>query len=84
MSVLSMTQLPNTTMNLMEWVAKNNIVTQQTGKSLTVRAVRGLDNAGSAGQSRAIAYRRDPEIIKMHIPMPASVPGSVAHGSDDL
>ena len=70
MSVLTMTQLPNTTMNLLEWVAKNNIVTQQTGRSLTVRAVRGLDNAGSSGQSRAIAYRRDPEILKMHIPMP--------------
>jgi hypothetical protein len=69
MSILSMTQLPNTTMNLMDWVAKNNIVTQQTGTQLKIRAVRGLDTAGSAGQSRVIAYRRDPQIIKMHIPM---------------
>ncbi len=70
MSLLSMTQLPNTTMNLMEWIAKNNIVTQQTGKALTIRAVRGLDTAGTGGTGRIIAYRRDPEIIKMHIPMP--------------
>ena len=69
MSILSMTQLPNTTMNLMEWVSKNNIVTQQTGRALIIRAVRGLDTAGPAGQSRVIAYRRDPEIVKMHIPM---------------
>lgn len=69
MNLLSMTQLPNTTMNLMEWVAKNNICTQQTGKALTIRAVRGLDTAGTGGTGRVIAYRRDPDIIKMHIPM---------------
>ena len=69
MSILSMTQLPNTTMNLMEWVLKNNIVTQQTGKALTIRAVRGLDTAGPAGQPRIIAYRKSPEVLKMHIPM---------------
>jgi hypothetical protein len=70
MSILSMTQLPNTTMNLLDWVSKNNIVTQQTGRQVLIRAVRGLDTAGSGGQSRAIAYTRDPDIIKMHIPMP--------------
>jgi hypothetical protein len=70
MSVLSMTQLPNTTMNLLEWVKQNNIVTQQTGREVMFRAVRGLDQAGSGGQPRAIAYTRDPEIIKLHVPMP--------------
>ena len=68
MSILSMTQLPNTTMNLMEWVSKNNIVTQQTGKALIIRAVRGLDTAGPAGQSRVIAYRRDPKSSKCTSP----------------
>ena len=32
--------------------------------------VRGLDTGGAAGQARAVAYRKDPEIVKMHIPMP--------------
>jgi hypothetical protein len=70
MNLLSMTQLPNTTMNIMEWIAKNNMYTQQTGQALTIRGVRGLDTAGAAGQARMIAYRRDPDIIKLHIPMP--------------
>jgi len=70
MSLLSITQLTNTTMNLMEWVAKNNIYTQQTGGALTIRGVRGLDTAGASGNGRMIAYRKDPEILKMHVPMP--------------
>jgi hypothetical protein len=68
-TLLSMTQLPHTTMNLMEWILKNNLYTQETGLPLMVRGVRGLDTAGAAGQGRAVAYRRDPEIIKIHIPM---------------
>jgi hypothetical protein len=70
MSTINMAQLPNTTMNVYDWLLKNNIYTQQTGQPLTVRAVRGLDTAGTAGGGRIIAYRKDPEIIKVHVPMP--------------
>jgi hypothetical protein len=70
MTLLSMTQLPNTTMNLMEWIKKNNVYTQQTGQQLTCIGVRGLDTASASGGGRIIAYRKDPEIVKMHIPMP--------------
>ena len=69
-SMITMAQLPNTTMNLLEWLKKNNIYTQQTGGELIVRAVRGLDTAGANGNGRIVAYRKDPEIIKMHVPMP--------------
>lgn len=68
-TLLSMTQLPHTTMNLMEWIKKNNLYTQETGADLMIRGVRGLDTAGASGQGRAIAYRRDPDVIKIHIPM---------------
>jgi hypothetical protein len=68
-TLLSMTQLPNTTMNLLEWIKKNNLYTQETGADLMIRGVRGLDTGGASGQGRAIAYRRDPEVIKIHIPM---------------
>jgi hypothetical protein len=68
-TLLSMTQLPNTTMNLSEWVAKNNLYTQETGAALMMRGVRGLDTAGASGNGRMIAYARDPEVLKMHIPM---------------
>jgi hypothetical protein len=70
LSALTLAQIPNTTMNILDWLMKNNIYTQTTGLPLTVRAVRGLDTAGAAGNGRIIAYRKDPEIIRMHIPMP--------------
>jgi hypothetical protein len=69
MSLLSITQLPNTTMNLLQWIKQNNIYTNQTGRPITIQAVRGLDTAGASGVGRMIAYRRDPEAIKLHIPM---------------
>ena len=70
MSQLAITQLPNTTMNLAEWIAKNNMYTQQTQGRLNIIGVRGLDTAGASGNARAVAYRKDPDIVKMHIPMP--------------
>jgi hypothetical protein len=70
MSTINIAQLPNTTMNVLEWLQKNNIYTQTTGQQLTVRAVRGLDTASATGGGRMIAYRKDPEIIKIHVPMP--------------
>lgn len=69
MSLLSMTQLPSTTMNLMEWIRKNNLYASETGADLMIRGVRGLDTASASGGGRAIAYRRDPDVVKMHIPM---------------
>lgn len=70
MTLLSMTQLPNTTMNLMQWIKQNNVYTQQTGQQLTMVGVRGLDTASASGGGRIVAYRKDPDIVKMHIPMP--------------
>jgi hypothetical protein len=69
MTLLAMTQLPHTTMNLMEWIKKNNLYTQETGQELTIRGIRGLDSAGASGNGRAIFYRRDPDVLKIHIPM---------------
>jgi hypothetical protein len=34
-----------------------------------MRGVRGLDTASASGAGRAIAYRRDPEVVKVHMPM---------------
>jgi len=68
-SLLAITQLPNTTMNLLEWIQRNNLYTQQTGRALTIMGVRGLDTAGSGGSGRMVAYRNDPEALKLHVPM---------------
>lgn len=56
--------------NLMSYIIKNNIYTAQTGSPLKIRAMRQLATAGASSATRMIAYRRDPTILKMHLPMP--------------
>lgn len=55
---------------LLEWFQKHNIYTQRTGRPLTIRTVRGLETAGSGSTNRIVAYRNDPEVLKLHIPLP--------------
>ena len=70
LTLLATQQLPNTQSTLLDFIKKNNLYTLQTRQELSIFAVRGLDTAGAAGQGRIIAYRKDPEIVKMHLPMP--------------
>lgn len=69
-NVIASEQLPNTTMTTLEFLRRNNVYTATTGRPLTIRGLIGLDTAGSGSTARSIAYRRDPEVLKMHIPMP--------------
>ncbi|TPN26620.1 DUF2184 domain-containing protein [Mesorhizobium sp. B2-3-3] len=56
---------------ILEWVMKNNIYTLTTGQPLTIRGVFGyLDTAGASSTKRMVAYRRSPEVLKFHMPMP--------------
>lgn len=56
---------------ILEWVERNNIYTRLTGQPLLIRGLFGyLDTAGSGGTKRMVAYRRSPEVLKMHVPMP--------------
>lgn len=55
---------------ILEWIERNNIYTRMTGQPLTIRGVWGLETAGSGGTARMVAYRRDPSVVKLHIPMP--------------
>lgn len=56
---------------LIEWIARNNIYTLQTQQPLTIRGVMGfLDTAGASSSARMIAYRRHPDVLKLHVPMP--------------
>lgn len=57
-------------MTILEWVRRNNAYTAITGKPLTIRALRGLETAGSGGTARIVAYRRAPDVVKFHMPMP--------------
>ena len=56
---------------ILEWVERNNIYTRTTGQPLTIRGVFGyLDTAGASSTKRMVAYRRSPEVLKLHLPMP--------------
>lgn len=56
---------------ILEWVERNNIYTRTTGQALTIRGLFGyLDTAGASSTKRMVAYRRSPDVLKMHVPMP--------------
>jgi hypothetical protein len=57
-------------MTLLDWIKQYNVLTVQTGRPITLAGVRGLETAGVGGISRMVAYRRDPSVLKMWIPMP--------------
>lgn len=55
---------------LLEYIRRNNIYTAETGRELTILPVRDLATASTAGEGRGVFYRRDPEVIRFHLPMP--------------
>jgi hypothetical protein len=55
---------------ILEYLKRANVYTATTGQQLTIRAVRGLETAGASGTRRMITYRRSPEVLKLHLPMP--------------
>jgi len=70
LQLIASRRLPNTTMTIMEFLRINNIYTLSTGQPLTIRAALGLGTAGAGGVQRMVAYRRSPDVLKLHIPMP--------------
>lgn len=67
---LATTRVENTTASAMGWLQQFNTYTAVTNQPLTIRAVRGLATAGAGGTARMVAYRNDPQILKLHLPMP--------------
>ncbi|HEY8358684.1 MAG TPA: DUF2184 domain-containing protein [Ramlibacter sp.] len=55
---------------ILEHIMRVNIYTIRTGRPLTIRAVFGLETAGAGATQRMVAYRRTPDVVKMHVPMP--------------
>lgn len=68
-STLATTRIENTEGNALDWLMKYNVYTLQTGQKLTIRGVLGLEDAGSGGVGRMVIYKKDPRVLKMHIPM---------------
>lgn len=63
-------RLGDTAMTVLEFLRANNVYTAVTGAPLMIRAARKLDTAGVSATARMIAYRRSPEVLKLHMPMP--------------
>lgn len=57
-------------LSILQWLQQNNAYTAATGRPLTIRGVRGLETAGVGSTARMVSYRRDPAVVKLHIPMP--------------
>lgn len=55
---------------ILEFLRRNNIYTQVTGRDLTIRALFGLSTAAADGTGRAVVYKNDQETVKLHLPMP--------------
>jgi hypothetical protein len=70
MQRLANIRIPNTYGNALDYLARYNIYTYTTGAPLTIRSVLGLTSAGGDGGGRMIVYRRDPRVLKLHVPMP--------------
>jgi len=69
--LLATTMVSSTSdLSILNWLLANNAYTAQTGRPLTVRGIRGLSTMGTGSTARMVAYRRDPMVLKLHIPMP--------------
>jgi hypothetical protein len=69
-TTMATTRLTNTVASALGWLQEYNSYSALSNGTLTVKAVRGLETAGAGGVSRAIAYRNDPQILRLHVPMP--------------
>lgn len=63
----------NGTMTILEFFRKNNIYTAETGQALDIMPLRELATASQDSGGRMIAYRRDEEVLRFHLPMPRRV-----------
>lgn len=60
-------------LNLLDYLRKNNVYTAETGQQLDIQPLRELATASQDGGGRMVAYRRDEEVLRFHLPMPRRV-----------
>lgn len=64
--------LDGTSETVTSFIKRSNVYTMKTGRSLLIREVNGLESAGGAGHDtggRMVAYKRDREVLRLHLPM---------------
>ena len=54
--------------NVLAYVRENNIYTQMTGNPLMIRTLRQLKGAGGTNVDRMVAYSRDMDVLRFHVP----------------
>lgn len=55
---------------ILAFVMRTNIYTLTTGQPLTIRAVPELSKKAAGNLGRMVAYKNDPDIVRLHLPMP--------------
>lgn len=70
LNYLATRRLGDTQMTLLQFIRDNNIYTLSTGQTLDIRGVVQLATAGTGGTKRMVAYRKSPQVVKLHLPMP--------------
>lgn len=68
--IASTPRATGTDTTILSFLQNNNVYTQRTGQPLTIRGFRALENAGAGGTKRMVAYRRAPDVLRFHLPMP--------------
>lgn len=58
---------------VLEYLRRNNIYTAETGQPLDIQPLRELATASNDGGGRMVAYRRDIDVLRFHLPMPRRV-----------
>ena len=69
-SALTSKVLDGTSTTVTEFIKRNNVYTMKTGNQLMIREVNGLQDAAAGGKGRAVAYKRNREVLRLHLPMP--------------
>lgn len=68
---LASTPLNSTTdATVLDFLMGHNIYTATTGQRLTIRMQRALSTKAAGSKGRMVAYKRDPKVVKLHLPMP--------------
>ena len=65
---IASTRIPDTNMTIGAFVKENNVYTQVTGNPLMIRSVRQLNEIAPSSEDRAMAYVKDMEVLRFHVP----------------
>ena len=58
----------NANRSVLAYIRENNIYTQMTGNPLMIRTLRQLETAGAGSTDRMIAYAKDMDVLRFHVP----------------